>query len=500
MHALDWSALIGYFVLMLAIGWWSYRRVGDVADFFTAGGGMPWWLTGISHHMSGYSAVMFVAYAGVAYTDGVTVYFWGFASIGIGVAIGAWVFAGRWNRLRSRLGVASVLEYLATRYDVPTQQALAWSGSLLKIFDIGAKWFAIATLLNAFTGISYVWGIVLTGTVTLAYCTAGGLWADAMTDLGQFVIQAVAGIAMLWVVFDLLGGPSAIWTIWDRLPAGHLSPVTEDFTTVLLLVYVLVKTLEYNGGMWNLAHRYMAAPSTREAKRGALLSAGLYMVWPLVLMFPMFAAPLLVPGLEDPTTAYAEMTLTLLPAGLVGLVLAGFFSHTMAMVASDANAISAVITRDMIPAMVARARHWTEAEGLRAARITTLSFIVLTMVVATQAQNLGGVLTIVVSWVAALMGPISIPLLLGMLPQFRRCGPRAALVSWAGGLIAYGIVYYGLDATQTVTVATPILTSLVLYTGLGLLVPERSAETDRLIDLIGRDDAPVPTGDPARPA
>src|SRR5262249_6976025 len=232
-------------------------------------------------------------------------------------------------------------EYLAQRYNVPTQQALAWSGSLLKIFDIAAKWYAVATLLNVFTGVPYVWGIVLTGTVTMIYCTVGGLWADALTDFGQFVIQALAAIVMLWAVLGRLGGISGLWTMWGRLPAAHLSPTTPKFTTVLLLVYVLVKTLEYNGGMWNLAQRYMAAPSTHEAVRGARLSAALYLLWPLVMMFPMFAAPILVPGVKDPNTSYAVMTTTFLPAGLVGLVLAGIFSHTMAMVSSDANAISA---------------------------------------------------------------------------------------------------------------------------------------------------------------
>jgi Na+/proline symporter len=53
----------GYFALMVIIGWWSHRRVSNVSDFFTTGGRMPWWLAGISHHMSGYSAVLFVAYA-----------------------------------------------------------------------------------------------------------------------------------------------------------------------------------------------------------------------------------------------------------------------------------------------------------------------------------------------------------------------------------------------------------------------------------------------------
>ncbi|MFD6070177.1 MULTISPECIES: sodium:solute symporter family protein [Amycolatopsis] len=492
MHVLDWAMVCAYFALMVVIGWWSHKRIHDVKDFFTAGGRMPWWLTGISHHMSGYSAVLFVAYAGVAYTSGITVYFWGMASIGIGVGIGSWLFAARWNRLRSKLGVASPLEYLARRFNVPTQQALAWSGSLLKIFDIAAKWFAIATILNVFAGVDYTWGIIITGSVTLVYCTVGGLWADALTDFGQFVIQAIAAIAMLWVVLGKLGGVSGLWTMWGDLPPSHLNPTTSKFTTVVLLVYVLVKTLEYNGGMWNLAQRYMAAPDTHAARRGARLSSILYLVWPLFMMFPMFAAPLLIPNIENPDNAYAIMTTTFLPPGLIGLVLAGIFSHTMAMVSSDANAISAVITRDMLPVLIKKTRRWTEAQGLLAARITTAIFIVLTMAVATQAPKLGGVLGIVVLWVAALMGPISVPLLLGMLPWFRRSGSRAALISWAGGLIAYAIAYYGYKATLAVTVSTPILVSLGLFIGLGYLMPERKATTDELIDTIDRDDDVLP--------
>ncbi|MDT7606557.1 MAG: hypothetical protein QOG96_1060 [Pseudonocardiales bacterium] len=488
MHVLDWTMVSAYFLLMIGIGWWSHRRIHDVRDFFTAGGRMPWWLAGISHHMSGYSAVLFVAYASVAYTDGITVYLWGFASIGIGVGIGSWLFAGRWNRLRAKLGVASPLEYLAQRYNVPTQQALAWSGGLLKIFDIAAKWYAVATLLNAFAGVPYVWGIVITGAVTLIYCTAGGLWADALTDFGQFIIQGLAAIVMIVVILAKLGGISGLWTMWGQLPPSHLSPTTSKFTATLLLVYVLVKTLEYNGGMWNLAQRYMAAPDTRQAVRGARLSAALYLVWPLVLMFPMFAAPLLVPGLADPNTSYAVMTMTFLPPGLIGLVLAGIFSHTMAMVSSDANAISSVITRDVLPVLWQRARSFTETQGLRAARISTVTFVVITMVVATQAPQLGGVLAIVVSWVAALIGPISVPLLLGMLPWFRRCGPRAALTSWAGGLLSYALVYYVLQASQAAVVATPVLVSLALFTGLGLIASEQSAAVDEIIDTLNHDD------------
>ena len=124
---------------------------------------MPWWLAGISHHMSGYSAAVFVAYAAVAYSYGITIYIWAFVPLALSTAVGAFVFAPRWNRLRIKYDVASPLEYLKNRYDLRTQQALAWSGMLLKIVDVGAKWAAIATLLSVFTGVSLNQGILITG-------------------------------------------------------------------------------------------------------------------------------------------------------------------------------------------------------------------------------------------------------------------------------------------------------------------------------------------------
>ncbi|WP_338564732.1 hypothetical protein [Erwinia sp. E_sp_W01_6] len=54
---------------------------------------MPWWLSGVSHHMSGYSAAVFVAYAAVAYNVGITIYFWWAFPISIAVLLGAAIFA-----------------------------------------------------------------------------------------------------------------------------------------------------------------------------------------------------------------------------------------------------------------------------------------------------------------------------------------------------------------------------------------------------------------------
>ncbi|WP_405140381.1 Na+:solute symporter [Sphaerisporangium sp. NBC_01403] len=491
MSALDWSVLGAYFVVMVAIGVWSKNRIRTVIDYFTAGGRIPWWLSGISHHMSGYSAVMFVAFAAVAYDYGLTVYVWWAMTIGIGVGIGAFLFAARWNRLRSKHGVVSPLEYLTRRYNLPTQQVMAYSGALLKVVDIAAKWVAISVLLKGFTGIPIQYGIAITGAVTVIYVTVGGLWADVLTDFGQFVIQAVAGVVMFVAVLGHLGGVSALWTMWGELPPGHGDPLTGPYTTTYFFAFLLIKTFEYNGGMWNLAQRYMGAPSGSQARKAALLSSALWLLWPLVLFIPMFAAPLIVPGLTNSDQSYVRLAQELLPAGLIGLVLAGFFSHTMAMVSSDANVISAVITRDILPVFVRRVRTLTAGGALRLARVTTFLFVAVSMTIAIATQGQGVVLKIVVDVVAATMGPISIPLMLGLLPWFKRSGPTAAIVSWAAGLGVWAVVKWVIaSANQTLVVAAPLVTSLVLYVLIGLLKPENRPDRDELVDSLGTDPAP----------
>ncbi|MFC4529596.1 sodium:solute symporter family protein [Sphaerisporangium dianthi] len=488
MSALDWSVLGAYFAVMIVIGVWSKNRIKTVIDYFTAGGKIPWWLSGISHHMSGYSAVMFVAFAAVAYDYGLTVYVWWAMTIGIGVGIGAFLFAARWNRLRSKHGVVSPLEYLTRRYNLPTQQVMAYSGALLKVVDIAAKWVAISVLLKGFAGIPIQYGIALTGAVTVIYVTVGGLWADVLTDFGQFVIQAVAGIVMFAAVLGHLGGVSALWTMWGELPEGHGDPLTGPYTTTYFFAFLLIKTFEYNGGMWNLAQRYMSAPSGTQAKRAALLSSALWLLWPLVLFIPMFAAPLIVPGLTDSDQSYVRLAQELLPTGLIGLVLAGFFSHTMAMVSSDANVISAVITRDILPVFVRRLRNMSAGGALRLARVTTFVFVVVSMTIAITTQGQGVVLKIVVDVVAATMGPISIPLMLGLLPWFKRSGPTAAIVSWAAGLTVWAVVKWVItSANQTLVVAAPLVTSLILYVVIGLLRPENTPDRDDLVDSLNDD-------------
>ena len=500
MQPIDYIVVALFFLLVAGIGLLALRKIQGSRDYFVAGGRIPWWLGGVSHHVSGHSGVVFVAYAAVAYQYGFTLYVWWAGSIVMACFAGARWFAPRWARLHAVLRIESPTEYLALRYNVAAQQIMAWCGVLLKLFDVGAKWASIGVLLHGFTGLPVSAGIWISGGVSLFYITVGGLWADLYTDFLQFLVQVVAGLVLFAAVLQRLGGVSGLWTVWERLPADHSHVFNGPYTPFFLAGYAAVAGLSYNGGTWNLAARYIGAPSAASARKSALLSGWLYAVWPLFLFFPMWAAPALLPGLADPGESYVIMTRQFLPAGLVGLVLASMFAATMSMTTSDTNTISSVITRDILPVLSARFRAMEQRQSLRIARLSTLLFTFVTLVVGVQAERFGGILGLIILWFAALIGPVSVPMLFGLLPAFRHADARSAIGSIGAGLAAFVICYLA-GASQDFRVFAPIASSVTFFAFHAWLnrqraVPPRVAEllrgisADAIVPKTERKNAP----------
>jgi Na+/proline symporter len=97
LQTLDYVAIVLYMVMMSGIGIFLGRFVKNINDYFKGGSGVSWIAGGISNFMTKFSTFIFVAYAGIAYSDGlvaITV-IWStvFPSL---IAIG--LFAKRWKR------------------------------------------------------------------------------------------------------------------------------------------------------------------------------------------------------------------------------------------------------------------------------------------------------------------------------------------------------------------------------------------------------------------
>lgn len=478
----DLIVIILFFLSMLVIGIWSYFRSKNSEDYFVAGGQLPWWLAGISHHVSGHSGAVFVAYAAVAYTHGFTMYMWWALPVGVVIIASAKIFPVYWVRLRKNFQIQSPLEYLSVRYNVLTQQIVAWTGVLLKIFDVGAKWAAIGVLLHVVAGIPMITGILVSGVVTLIYVTFGGLWGVIITDFIQFIVQILGGMVMFVLVVKRLGGVDSITSVWKELPPSHSQLFNDPYTAGFVGVMFFLCFLSYNGGSWSLATRYISSPSEKKASKAARLSGILYLIWPLILFFPMWAAPVILPELANPDESYGWLMLEILPQGVIGLVIASLFAATMGMTSSDVNTIAAVITRDILPVVSNKFRN--DRHSLRTARITTFLFTLATIAIALNYEQFGGVLGLIVNWFAALLGPTAMPLLFGLLPIFKKCGPAAAISSIVAGLVTFVITKDMTINSLALEVGLPTIVSAVVYMGMGLVTKVVPAKvTDLLVAL-----------------
>ncbi len=481
-NTLDLIVIIIFFLSMIVIGVMSYFKSKNSEDYFVAGGKLPWWLAGISHHVSGHSGAVFVAYAAVAYTHGFTMYMWWAFPVGVVIISTAKIFPVYWVRLRQQLQIQSPLEYLSIRYNILTQQIVAWTGVLLKVFDVGAKWAAIGILLHVVAGIPMTTGILVSGIVTLIYVTFGGLWGVIITDLIQFIVQVLGGVVMFVLVLKHLGGFQSIVSVWDQLPAGHSNLFNDPYTAAFVSVMFFVYFLSYNGGIWSLATRYISSPNEKEASKAARLSGILYLFWPLILFFPMWAAPVILPGLENPSESYAWLMLKILPQGMIGLVIASLFAATMGMTSSDVNTIAAVITRDILPVVSPKFRN--DKHGLRTARITTFIFTLATIGIALNYEQFGGVLGLIINWFAALLGPTAMPLLFGLLPVFKACGPKAAISSIAAGLLTF-IITKNIELNSlALEVGLPTIVAAIVFISIGLLTKSVPVKVQNLLNAL----------------
>ncbi|HJB08093.1 MAG TPA: Na+:solute symporter [Candidatus Enterocloster faecavium] len=497
MEPIDYVTLSLFFLIIIGIGIWSKRTVQSSEDFYVGGGKVPWWLSGISHHVSGYSGVVFVGYAGIAYAQGTAIYFWWAINIALAMSISAVTIVPRWPRLRQALGIESPTEYLRVRYNTPTQMLVAISGIVVKLLDVGAKWASLGILLYGFTGLPIWLGIILGSMASMIYVSIGGIMADLLTDFVQFMVTLLAGLFLFFSVLMHLGDYGlTLGTVAQALPEGHLTIFNAgrgQGSVSWTLLYFFVIFFSYSGGTWNLAARFISTSDDKQAKKAAFLSSALYVIWPLILFFPMWCGPIIFPGLtqaEAEASLYASLAGKFLPVGLVGLVLAAMFAQTMSMCNSDVNTISAVITRDVLPKFFPAIETLEGKKSLYVARLTTVLFTACTVIVGLMNEQFGGVTGMILSWFAALLGPTAIPLLLGLLPIFKHCDSKAAIASILAGLGVFVATKMGLKLETDIELIAPLFTSFVVFAAVGLvnqyvLKKEVPSDVEQLMNKLG---------------
>ena len=426
LSASDYLVVLGYFLLVLWIGLWFRNRLEAPKDYFAGGNQIPWWLAGISHYMSSFSAFSFIAYAQIAYLYGwvAVTLFWVTVPA---CAMGGLYFARRWRRAR----VITPVQFLETRYNGFLRQLFAWATIPMRIFDDALKVFATGLFVSLAAGLSLEWSIVICGAVMVAYTFFGGLWALVVTDYVQFLMKALAILLMLPLAIAAAGRSA-----FTELPPGFFAPVNGPYGWVYIAGFTALMIVSYNAN-WSLAQKYYSVRDEREASKAAYCAAALNLVGAPLMILPAILGRHFLPDLvaqNRTADTYVLLVMRLLPAGMVGIIMAAMFSATMATVSADFNAISSVLTKDVYQRLLRPGA--AERALLAAGRWITLALGALTTVLSLwiafmHQQSLFGTMVTVLG---LFLAPTLLPLLAGL--TVRRLNWQGAFAGFLAGLAA----------------------------------------------------------------
>ena len=206
--------------------------------------------------------------------------------------------------------------------------------------QVAASGGVIATL----TGIPLNVCLFLAGLVIIIYTTLGGMIADQISDLIQFII-ILAGLAIATpFVIHGCGGWQAVSA---ALPGEQLSFTKIGW--VVIIGYIFNYFCTFLSGP-EMISRFESAKDEKTAMRASLLSGVLMAamaVFPTLLGLCALAVKDLIPDLT-PATAMMSVTEYFAPTIITGLVSAAIISATMSSADSNLLCMSTMFMNDIV--------------------------------------------------------------------------------------------------------------------------------------------------------
>ncbi len=369
--SLDWSIVAISLLVCFAPAAFMARRAGrSSAEFFGSGRSAPWWLVGVSMVATTFSTdtpnlvTDLVRGGGVANNWA----WWSFLLTGM-----ATVFF--YARLWRRSGVLTDLEFYELRYSGrPARAVRAFRAVYLGLFFncviMATVNLAAVKIANVLLGWPMTQTLVVCAAINIVFAATSGLWGVMVTDFIQFGIAMTGSVAA--AVYALrrpeVGGLSGLV---EKLDPQVLSFVPDfgDWNLALTIMIIPLTVQWWSvwypgaepGGGSYIAQRMLAARSERDALGGTLLfNVAHYALrsWPWILValasllvYPTVgdigvALPHVDPALIGNDMAYPAM-LSFLPAGLLGLMVAGLLSAYVSTISTHLNWGTSYLVHDV---------------------------------------------------------------------------------------------------------------------------------------------------------
>jgi SSS family transporter len=406
MVALDYLVILAFSLLIVFIGLSFSRKSGsDMVSFFAAGGAVPWWINSLSLFMGFVSASTFIVWGSIAYSSG-----WVAISIQWGMSVAGLItgmfIAPKWHKTKT----FTAAEYICNRLGIKTQKTYSYIYLAIMVFLKGGCLYAVALILQVVTGISLYWWVGLLGAVVILYTTFGGLWAVVVTDVLQFIILLSAGLILLPLAFQKVGGISSFVDAIHAQQLPDFFKLSDHKYTVSFLLGFLFYNVFYLGGQWSFIQRYTSVATPRESKKIGILFGLFYVISPVIWMLPPMIYRAINPSLAglESEQAYIMMAKMALPSGMLGLIIISLVFATNSSVQGFLNISAGVITNDLFKHIYPKA---TTKTLMRVARVATLVMGLVVIALGLLVPLMGGATNVFLSVASITGGAMYFPLI-----------------------------------------------------------------------------------------
>jgi SSS family solute:Na+ symporter len=451
-----WIAVIVYSLAMMLVGW-KLKKSGSHTQ-------LNFWLaerkiTGLRLGVSLSSGWLMLGWIGFGMSQ---IYMFG--------ASGLWLLPIPWVVLTLIIVAAVPLYRRIPSVSLPQAIEKRFGSSaraFLAILSFGvflswtqAELFMAGTLVSPFLNTPNWLTMLIIVIPILFYTWYGGFKAIVITDVLQFVIMAVFMVILAYAGYtaavnstdlplgDALAQVSPPWSATGE--AGNLWFLGFLFPVVLLIGYLPGWLLEQD-----LVVRMQAAPSTKEARKGAwlavlLISLFVCLLPALAAFYSLVAFPPVdgMPAAAVGPSALGIITalITTLPDWVSVFMLVGLIACQMSTIDTFSNVTAMPIAHDIVEPKLKRAGVSAEKRYL-SSRLISMGAIVLALLCAMASESLGDVYYISSGVLSAC---IAVPFLFAFWKRTTLAGVMvASVMGFLGTIGGYFWEYYTISANYT---------------------------------------------------
>ena len=407
---IDKIIIVFFFVLVLAIGFAvSKRSSKNTSEYFLSGRTLPWWLLGLSMVATTFSTDTPNLVTDIVRTNGVSGnwVWWVFLLTGL---LTVFVYAKLWRRS----DVATDMEFYELRYSGKAGRFLrgfrsVYLGIIFNVLAMAGVTLAAIKIGAIMLDLSAIETVLYAGGVTLIFSTAGGFRGVVYTDFILFftAMAGSIGAAIYLVNLPEVGGVSSIMSNEAISEKISMFPDLSDKETLWTLLVIPFAVQWWSswypgaepGGGGYIAQRMLAAKNENHALGATLFFNVMHYAlrpWPWIIV--ALASLIVYPDLASLSEAFPNISedklgqdlaypamLTLLPTGLLGLVLASLISAYMSTISTHLNWGSSYVVNDFYLQLINK--NASQKELVNVGRFSVVILMIISSVIAILLTN-----------------------------------------------------------------------------------------------------------------